>query len=123
MDNRIKFNIVHTLYRKSNRSEGDILKILLIAGSIIFPLIMFYSQKYWLKLRFIYHVTAIIAALIFGNIASISIYQIIRDNTVFMTAIHGIFLNPYFLTTGAYLGVYILYRLLQISVEELQSNT
>jgi len=93
-------------------------RILLIAGSIILPLLMFYSQKLWLQLRFIYNLVAIIAALVFGNIASLSIYKIIRDNKVFMTSIHGIFLNPFFLIAGSYLGIYVLYRLLLLSKEE-----
>src|SRR5699024_2846286 len=96
----------------------DIMKVMLIAGSIILPLIMFYSQKHWLRLRFIYNFVAIIAALVFGNIASLSIYKIIKDKTVFMTSIHAIFLNPFFLIAGSYIGIYALYRLLLLSLEE-----
>lgn len=94
------------------------MKTILIAGSIIFPLIMFYSLKFWIRLRLIYNVVAIIAALVFGNIASLSIYKIIKDKTVFMTAIHAVFLNPIFLIAGSYIGIYVLYRLLLLSMEE-----
>jgi hypothetical protein len=93
---------------------------MLIGGSIVLPLIMFYSQKSWRPLRLIYNVAAIIAVLVFGNIATLSIYKIINDNTVFMTAIHAIFLNPYFLITGAYIGIYLLYRLILLSMKEQQ---
>ncbi|MFD1849751.1 transposase [Oceanobacillus bengalensis] len=93
---------------------------MLIAGSVILPLMMFYTQKQWVGLRVIYNVIAIIAVLVFGNIASLSIYKIINDNTVFMTAIHGVFLNPYFLIAGSYIGIYILYRLLLLNMEEQQ---
>lgn len=98
------------------------MKILLIAGSIILPLIMLYTQHHWFRLRIIYDAAAIIALLIFGNIASLSIYQIIIDNTVFMTEIHAIFLNPYFLISGSYIGVYILYQLLLIFSEDIRQS-
>lgn len=91
------------------------MKIILVALSIILPLIMVYLQKSWFILRNVYHFLALTALLIFGNIASLSIYTILKDGTVFMTAIHGIFLNPFFLITGAYLGIYMLYRLLLLS--------
>ncbi len=35
-----------------------------------------------------------------------------------MTTIHGIFLNRFFLITGAYLGWYILYQLLLIIMKD-----
>lgn len=94
------------------------MKIILVILSIVLPLAMFYLQKSRTKLRNVYNFLAIIALLIFGNIASLSIYKIIKDGTVFMTAIHGIFLNPIFLITGAYLGIYVLYRLLLLSIVE-----
>ena len=94
------------------------MKILLVIASISFPIIMFYLQNKNIKFRIIFNVTAIISAIIFGNIASTSIFQILIDNAVFMTAIHGIFLNPFFLITGAYLGVFIVYRLLILTMAE-----
>lgn len=66
----------------------------------------------------IFNTIALISAVIFGNIAATSIYQVIIDNTIFMTEIHAIFLNPFFLITGAYLGVYIIYRLIMITLKE-----
>ena len=100
--------------------KDDFLKFMLIAGSIVLPFIMCFSQKKWIHFRLIFNAAAIIAVLVFGNIASLSIYQIIKDNTVFMTAIHAIFLNPFFLITGAYIGIYLLYKLILISMEEIQ---
>ena len=94
------------------------MKILLVIASISFPIIMFYLQNKNIKFRIIFNITAIISAIIFGNIASTSIFQILIDNAVFMTAIHGIFLNPFFLITGAYLGVFIVYRLLILTMDE-----
>ena len=94
------------------------MKILLVIASISIPIIMFYLQKKNMKFKITFNIIAVISAIIFGNIASTSIFQILIDNTVFMTAIHGIFLNPFFLITGAYLGVFIVYRLLILTMDE-----
>ena len=93
------------------------MKILLVLGSIVAPIVMYalYKKKIF---RFSFNVLAILSALIFGNIASLSIHQIIVDDAVFMTTIHGIFLNPLFLISGAYLGVYLLYRLIVLILQE-----
>lgn len=84
----------------------------LVLASILTPLIMFFLQKRWDQLQFAFNLVALVSILIFGNIAAESIYQIIKEKTVFMTNIHAIFLNPYFLITGSYLGLYVIYRLL-----------
>jgi len=79
---------------------------------------MFYLQNKNIKFRVIFNITAVISAIIFGNIASTSIFQIPIDNAVFMTAIHGVFLEPFFLIAGAYIGVFIVYRLLILTMAE-----
>ena len=79
---------------------------------------MYYLQNKSKRFRIAFNIIAVISAVIFGNIASTSIYQILIDNAVFMTAIHGIFLNPFFLMTGAYLGVFIVYRLMILTLDE-----
>ncbi|MED4402483.1 transposase [Metabacillus fastidiosus] len=94
------------------------MKILLVTSSIIFPIVMFFLQSRIKLFRIIFNIIAVISALIFGNIAATSIYQILIDNTVFMTAIHSVFLNPYFLITGAYLGLFLLYRLIILTLDE-----
>jgi len=92
------------------------MKIIIIAGSIILPVVMLYLQSRWRYLRLIFNVVAYLALLVFGNIASLSIYKIIKSKTVFMTDIHAIFLNPLFLITGTYIGIYALYQLLLIKI-------
>ncbi|KGA96979.1 transposase [Alkalihalobacillus alcalophilus ATCC 27647 = CGMCC 1.3604] len=94
------------------------MKVLIVLSSLFLPLFMYFSQKWWMKLRLLFNLLAIVSALIFGNIASLSIHTILKDHTVFMTNIHSLFLNPFFLIFGGYLGVYILYRLLIITIEE-----
>lgn len=94
------------------------MKIVLVAGSIIIPLFMLYVQHRWMKLRTLFNVLMLISTLIFANIASLSVCQVISDRTVFMTAIHAVFLNPFFLITGAYIGLYTLYRLMLLCKEE-----
>ena len=87
--------------------------ILIVLLSIVIPvgmLLLEWRGGIWKRLL---DAAAVMAAVIAGNIAALAIYQIIRDNAVFMTTIHGIFLNPFFLVTGAYLGLYYTYQLLR----------
>ncbi|MGM0903786.1 MAG: transposase [Bacillota bacterium] len=91
---------------------------LIIAGSIITPLLMFGLRTYWEQSRLFLNLLAIICVLLFGIIAALAIHEIIKDKTVFMTNIHGLFLNPVFLLTSAYIGVYILYRLVVLTFDE-----
>jgi hypothetical protein len=107
------------LYTVKNGIEVIIMKLLLIFGSIVVPFLMFVFQKIRLKLRLFYNVVAILSALVFGNISSLAIYGIIKDKTVFMTNIHGIFLNPLFLLTGSYLGIYFIYRMVLLTLDEI----
>jgi hypothetical protein len=97
------------------------MKVLLILTSIILPLVMYVIEKLWFKSRLVFNLVAIISVLIFGNIASLSIYSIIKNKTVFMTTIHAVFLNPFFLITGGYLGIYLLYRLIKVALHELKN--
>ncbi|SFB36233.1 hypothetical protein SAMN04488072_11933 [Lentibacillus halodurans] len=98
--------------------KDDGMKIFLVAGSIVLPVIMYLTQNNWNRLRFMFNLAAVISALIFGNIASLSVYQIIKNETVMMINIHAIFLNPLFLITGSYLGLYIIFRLLAAVMED-----
>jgi hypothetical protein len=94
------------------------MKFILIIGSILAPVVLIFLQKVQPKLRLLFNIVGILSALVFGNISSVAIYEIIRDDTVFMTNIHGIFLNPLFLLTGAYLGIYFIYRIVIWTLEE-----
>ncbi|RKP57418.1 transposase [Cohnella endophytica] len=91
---------------------------MIFLASIAVPVLMIYVQNKWAHYRAAFNAAALIAGLIFGNIAAISVYKIIRDHIVFMTTIHAVFLNPFFLATGAYLGVFFLYRLLLLTIPE-----
>lgn len=94
------------------------MKILIVLGSILLPILMFYVKSRKPSIGNIYHILALISLLIFGNIAALAVYQVIIDQTVFMTAIHGVFLKPMFLITGAYIGIYTIYRLMSLTINE-----
>ncbi|GIO19372.1 hypothetical protein J18TS1_24720 [Oceanobacillus oncorhynchi subsp. incaldanensis] len=93
------------------------MNVFLVLISILIPLAMYFLRKKWDKLHFIFNLITLVSTLVFGNIVSVSIYQIIKDKTVFMTNIHAIFLNPFFLIAGAYLGIYIIYQLLNVTLK------
>lgn len=94
------------------------MKVILTIGSIVLPLAMFYMQYRWYRARAIFNILMVISVILFGDISALSIWQIIKDHAVFMTAIHAIFLDPIFLATGAYIGIYTIYRLMLLSKNE-----
>lgn len=94
------------------------MKIFLVISSIVVPLIMVLLRKKISKSALVFNILAVIFVIIFGSIASTSIYQIIIDDTVFMTKIHGLFLNELFLISGAYIGVFTIYRLMILTLHE-----
>ena len=87
--------------------------ILIVLLSVVIPVGMLLLEWRGGRWKRYFDAAAVLAAVIAGNIAAISVYQIIRDNAVFMTTIHGIFLNPFLLAAGGYLGVYYIYYLLR----------
>lgn len=66
----------------------------------------------WLISQRLFQILSVIAAIVFGSLAAGAVYTVIKDEEVFMTSIHGIFLNPWFMTAGAYLGLYAIYCLM-----------
>lgn len=102
----------------SNNEGSDNMKILLLLFTIIIPVIMLYLDRRIDKAYNFFNLFAVISFLIFSIIASTSIYQIIADGDVFMTTIHGLFLNEVFLLTAAYVGLFTIYRLMKITLEE-----
>ncbi|MBD7939073.1 MULTISPECIES: transposase [Cytobacillus] len=78
---------------------------------IIIPLLMVFANKYWVHTHIVLVSIATICLIVFESITATTVYEIIRENVVFMTTVHVVFLNPLFLITGGYLGVFFLYLL------------
>ncbi|ADC50459.1 hypothetical protein BpOF4_12030 [Alkalihalophilus pseudofirmus OF4] len=98
------------------------MKVLIAAGIVVVPFFMIIIERFWYKGRFLFNALAYAAFVIFGFIASSAIHTILRDQEVFMTSIHGIFLNKWFLISGAYIGWYTLYRVLLVTLAEYPEN-
>ncbi|MCH7321188.1 transposase [Solibacillus sp. MA9] len=94
------------------------MKFLLVMASLVAPVLMLFLKQSSNKFNMFFNIAAVLSTIIFGNIAATSIYQVIVDDTVFMTTIHALFLKPIFLVTGAYLGTFIIYRLILLTLEE-----
>ena len=94
------------------------MKVLLVIATIIVPVLMLYLTIKFAKLKLLFNLLAILSMLIFGSITATTIYQVIIDDAVFMTTIHGLFLNVLFLITGAYLGVFFFYRMIRLTMDE-----
>lgn len=76
------------------------------------------SSEKWASFRHSFNILAVIVAIFFSTIAATSITQIILEDAVFMTTIHAVFLHPIFLITGAYLGLYVIYRRIDFTIQE-----
>ncbi|MDD9269983.1 transposase [Paenibacillus sp. GCM10023248] len=75
----------------------------------IIPPVMLLGAWLFKSWRVVYNVLAVLCAYIFGIISTLAIYEILHDKTVFMTNIHAVFQNNWFLLSGAYLGSYGMY--------------
>ncbi|PGL67493.1 transposase [Bacillus sp. AFS055030] len=70
----------------------------------------------------IFNLIAIISYVVLGGISAISIYEIIKHDVVFMTNIHAVFLNIYFIISGSYLGIFGLYQLINLMIRQLNQT-
>lgn len=92
--------------------------IFMLVATIGTPSLMVYLQQKWAIFRLLFNILSVIAAILFSTIAATAITNIILEDAVFMTTIHAVFLNPIFLITGAYLGLYLIYRLIMMTIQE-----
>ncbi|MGG0171376.1 transposase [Paenibacillus dokdonensis] len=88
------------------------LLFLLIAGFIVVPFIMTALAIRSKLVRYVLHLVALLSFYTAGSIVTTVVYMNRTHETVFTTNVHDVLLNPWFLMTGAYLGLYIPYRLL-----------
>jgi len=87
------------------------LKLLIGTLPIVLSFIFYWLAKHP-TIRVALHISAYLALYVLGTSISINIYDVLIQDLVFMTSIHGILLNPFFLISGAYIGIYTLYLLL-----------
>ncbi|PEA55408.1 hypothetical protein CON64_08445 [Bacillus pseudomycoides] len=73
------------------------------------------------RIRILLDLFAYVCLYGFGTIIAFSVYEVLRQQTVFMTTIHSILLNPLFLLTGSYIGIYVLYMILYKFVSNIKN--
>ncbi|WP_442603394.1 transposase [Paenibacillus sp. KN14-4R] len=78
-------------------------------GALIVPFIMQMTARRYRFCRQLYAWLGFLFLWLVSIIAANGVYEVVRDQTVFMTNIHGLFLNPWFLISSAYTGMYALY--------------
>lgn len=88
----------------------------------IVPPVMLLGAWLFKTWRIVYDVLAVLCAYIFGIISTLAIYEILRDETVFMTNIHAVFQNGWFLFSGAYLGSYGMYVIQLWTLKQLRQE-
>ncbi|MBM0064898.1 transposase [Alkalicoccobacillus gibsonii] len=84
--------------------------------SIIVSTTMYLIQRKWSMFRSIFDIIALLCLLVFSSIAASAIYEVLINHTVFMTNIHALFLNGFFLVSGAYVLMYSMYKLIHMIV-------
>lgn len=92
------------------------MNVFIIVTIIVIPALMVYLQQKSDKMRLVFNALGVVSAIVFGYIAATSITQIILEDMVFMTTIHAVFLNPIFLLTGAYLGLFFIQYMIDITI-------
>jgi len=97
------------------------LKLLIGTLPIVLSFIFYWFAKHH-TIRVALHLSAYLALYVLGTIISINIYDVLIQDLVFMTSIHGILLNPFFLISGAYIGIYTLYLLLSYMITNMRNG-
>ncbi|SEG36999.1 hypothetical protein [Paenibacillus sp. UNC499MF] len=85
----------------------------LVWGAVIaVPWLLVWLQNKAAGAKRIMDVAAYAALVLFSAIAGVTVTEILVNDTVFMTSVHKVFLNPLFLASGGWLGLYALQRLI-----------
>ncbi|HBJ00352.1 MAG TPA: transposase [Lysinibacillus sp.] len=92
------------------------MNVFIMVTIIVIPAVMVYLQQKSDKMRLVFNALGVVSAIFFGYIAATSITHIILEDVVFMTTIHAVFLNPIFLLTGAYLGLFFIQYMINITI-------
>lgn len=98
------------------------MSIIIVIFVILIPIVMLCSAWLIESFKHAFAGAAVLCAYVFGAISALSVYQILRDDTVFMTNIHVVFTNKLFLFTGAYLGAFGIYVLMHCLLKGLRSD-
>ncbi|KYG28276.1 hypothetical protein [Alkalihalobacillus trypoxylicola] len=90
--------------------------IVILMVTILFPIIMILFSRNNV-LSFTFDALAYLFFILFSSLAAYYVWEILRTGEVFMTTIHSLFLNPFFLIASSYLGLYVIYQLLTVCLK------
>lgn len=99
------------------------MSIMIVLLMILIPACMLIGAWLFTACRIIFLVLALGSVYVFGGISAVAVYEILRDDTVFMTNIHAVFKNQLFLLSGAYLGCFGIYMLWRWLFRELRTES
>ena len=86
------------------------MQLLLIAGTILVPLVMFVLHRR--RIAVLFDLLAALSVFAANISAGLAVLAIKQQNTEFTTHIHQVFIDPLFLAATGYVGLYSAYRLL-----------
>ncbi|GAB6991484.1 transposase [Paenibacillus pini] len=84
----------------------------IIASFIVIPFVMAFVSALSIIFRTIIHALALLSIYVSGSIVAAAIYRTRSHDTELTTDVHHVLLNPWFLFTGAYLGLYVPYLIM-----------
>ncbi|UHA72807.1 hypothetical protein [Paenibacillus sp. 481] len=88
------------------------MSIISISVIIIIPLVMLLVTLYMKPFQIAFHFLALLCVYSVGIVLALAVIQTNSNGTTFTTNVHTILLNPWLLYPGAYLGLYIPYRIM-----------
>ncbi|MGE6228010.1 hypothetical protein [Paenibacillus chitinolyticus] len=83
---------------------------------VVVPWLLVWLQNKVAGAKFVIDIASYAALVLFSGIAGVTVGEILVNNTVFMTSVHKVFLNPVFLVSGGWLGLYALQRLIVVGI-------
>jgi hypothetical protein len=87
------------------------LQLLLVLGTVAVPVVFFLLRHH--KISVLFDLFGVVAVLLANISAGLSVLAIKQSNTEFTTHIHMVFMDPVFLASTGYIGLYAVYRLMR----------
>ena len=100
-----------TIFRVLSERRLILLLTVWIAAGLAISSMLLTLGSLWRPVRLVVDALGLAAAFVFFVIVAVAVMKTIGDDTVFMTQVHEILLEPLFLICGAWLGPYTMMRL------------
>lgn len=94
------------------RMEVFHLKTIIVLGTLLIPLVFVLLRRLSAILGLLIDGLAVVSAFGFAILSAFAVLDIRKHGTVYETEVHRVFDSFWFMAFAAYLGLYLLYRLM-----------